>query len=187
MRGRRLLVAVGAVALAGAVPALAYFEPWQLWVDTRVDEPIPTVAAPAGIDATSAVPTGGDAPTPTASSPQPSYTILASGDLISHEHETDGTVAILELADGSRILRLENLDTSSGPDLKVWLTDAPVIDGSDGWHVFDDGAYVDLGSLKANHGNHNYAIPASADLSELDSMSIWCDRFNVSFGAASLA
>jgi hypothetical protein len=90
------------------------------------------------------------------------------------------------LADGSRSVRLEDLDTTSGPDLKVWITDAPVIESSDGWHVFDDGEYVDLGSLKANHGNQNYPLPNSVDLAELDSISIWCDRFNVSFGAAEL-
>ena len=64
---------------------------------------------------------------------------LASGEFISHEHGTAGTVRILELPDGSRVLRIEDLDTDNGPDLKVWLTDAPVIDGPDGWFVFDDG------------------------------------------------
>ena len=94
---------------------------------------------------------------------------------------------ILQLADGTRVLRIEGLDTSNGPDLKVWLTDAPVIDGEDGWRVFDDGAYVDLGVLKGNKGNQNYPIPADVDLADLSSISIWCDRFDVSFGAAELA
>jgi hypothetical protein len=58
--------------------------------------------------------------------------------------------------------------------------------GRDGWHVFDDGAYVSLGTLKGNLGNQVYPIPARADLSKLTSISIWCDRFDVSFGAAEL-
>jgi hypothetical protein len=95
-------------------------------------------------------------------------------------------VRILQLADETRVLRIEGLDTSNGPDLKVWLTDAPVIDGPDGWFVFDDGAYVDLGSLKGNKGNQNYPIPAEVALADLTSVAIWCDRFNVSFGAAEL-
>jgi len=33
---------------------------------------------------------------------------------------------ILELPDGSRVLRIENLDTDNGPDLKVWLTEGDV-------------------------------------------------------------
>ena len=65
----------------------------------------------------------------------------------------------------------------------MWLTDAPVIEGADGWFVFDDGDYVDLGALKGKKGNQNDPIPASVDLSGLSSVSIWCERFSVSFGA----
>lgn len=84
------------------------------------------------------------------------------------------------------MLRIENLDTSDGPMLEVWLAGAPVIDGVDGWGVFDDGAYVNLGALKGNVGNQNYVIPADADLTTLTAVSIWCARFHVSFGAAEL-
>ena len=112
--------------------------------------------------------------------------MLAEGSFISHEHATTGTVRILELPDGSRVLRIEGLDTSDGPDLKVWLSDQPVIDGVDGWGVFDDGAYVSLGDLKGNRGNQNYPIPADVDLADYTAVSIWCERFAVSFGAAEL-
>lgn len=112
---------------------------------------------------------------------------LSVGTFISHEHQTSGTVAVYKLADGSHVLRLENLNTSDGPDLKVWLTDAPVIEGRGGWHVFDDGRYANLGKLKGNHGNQNYPLPAGLDPTSFSSVSIWCDRFNVSFGAAALA
>lgn len=90
---------------------------------------------------------------------------LASGDLISHEHATSGTAKLLRLADGSHVVRLENLDTSNGPDLHVWLTDAPVRQGKAGWHVFDDGKYVSLGKLKGNKGSQNYALPSDVDWS----------------------
>ena len=72
------------------------------------------------------------------------------------------------LADGRVQLTLENLATSDGPDLHVWLTDQPVIEGRDGWHVFDDGRYVELGALKANNGNQVYEVPAGTDLSGAD-------------------
>ena len=58
--------------------------------------------------------------------------------------------------------------------------------GRDGWFVFDDGRYVDLGRLKGNRGSQNYELPDSVDLRRLTGLSIWCDRFNVSFGAAEL-
>ena len=93
---------------------------------------------------------------------------------------------LLTLADGSTVLRIEGLDTSNGPDLHVWLSDQPVVDGPSGWTVFDDGAYVDLGALKGNKGSQNYAVPAGTDLSVFTSVSIWCARFRVSFGAATL-
>lgn len=53
--------------------------------------------------------------------------------------------------------------------------------------IYDDGDYVRLGELKGNQGSQSYEIPASADLSAMRSVVIWCDRFNVAFGTAALA
>ena len=176
---RAVLLPVLAVVAAAATVFLYLFQPWALVVDKTVNE-----AAPSGVSAGAPAgePAGGEAEKPAAEGPK----VLATGDFISHEHATAGSVRIVALADGSRVLRLEGLDTSNGPDLKVWLTDAPVLEGRAGWSVFDDGRYVDLGKLKGNQGSQNYAIPASVDLDALTSISIWCDRFNVSFGAAEL-
>ncbi|MCC3332498.1 DM13 domain-containing protein [Nocardia abscessus] len=160
-------VAVLLVAALGA--GLAVFQPWRLFIDTTVQEAAPSAAT---------------APGPDDAAQQPRA--IAKGTFVSHEHATAGTVVVLRLPDGNTVLRLENLDTSDGPDLHVWLTDAPVREGRDGWFVFDDGAHTDLGELKGNQGNQNYAVPADADLTQLTSVAIWCDRFNVSFGAAEL-
>ena len=116
----------------------------------------------------------------------PKRTVTAEGTFISHEHSTAGKARIITLEDGSRVLRLVGLDTDNGPDLKVWLAAAPVIEGRDGWFVFDDDEYLSLGALKGNKGNQNYAIPDDADISDLTSVTIWCERFSVSFGAAEL-
>jgi hypothetical protein len=178
-----VILTVGAV---GLVVGLALFQPWKLWVDQTVIEGLPASTAaptdtpqpgqPGPTDQT------GETDRPAQAGPRDLY----RGTFISHEHRTTGSVRITELPDGSRVLRLENLDTSNGPDLKVWITDAPVIEGRKGWHVFDDGRYVNLGRLKGNKGSQNYPIPADVDLSRYPSVSIWCDRFNVSFGAAEL-
>ncbi|MFH9008745.1 DM13 domain-containing protein [Streptomyces afghaniensis] len=176
-----LVSAVLVVAVVGGGFGLYWFQPWKLWQDETVREALPGVAE------TSAPPAAAPSGKPSApSSPATGPRTLARGELISHEHATSGTVKLVRLADGSHIVRLENLDTSNGPDLRVWLTDAPVKQGKAGWHVFDDGKYVSLGKLKGNKGSQNYALPPGVDPSTYGSVSIWCDRFDVSFGAADL-
>ncbi len=168
---RRLTWTLLVTAAVAAVVAALVFEPWKLVVDERVQE-----AAPSSAPAHSA---GAE---PVATAPD----VLARGTFISHEHDSSGSVAVLRLPDGSRVLRLEDLRTSNGPLLKVWLSDAPVIEGTAGWRVFDDGRHVDLGDLKGNIGSSNYPIPADVDLAALTGVSIWCARFHVSFAAAQL-
>ncbi len=107
--------------------------------------------------------------------------MLSEGRFVDAEHATSGTARIVELAGGSRTLRLEGFSTSDGPDVDVWLTDQPA--GGD-WHSYDDGVHVALGDLKGTDGNQNYAIPEGVDLSRLTSVVIWCDRFDVAFGTA---
>jgi hypothetical protein len=167
----RLTWVVAAVLAVVAVVALFVFEPWKLWVNATVNEAPPVAAAP------SAEPSGQAS----------AAAAIATGTFISHEHATTGSVSILDLGGGKRTLRIADLDTSNGPDLHVWLADAQVKPGSDGWRVFDDGRYLELGKLKGNRGSQNYAIPESANLHDYRSVTIWCDRFNVSFGAATLS
>jgi hypothetical protein len=168
VRTRPLLWTLLAVGAALVVAAMVLFQPWKLVVDDRVDE-----AAPAAGPSTAVV-----------SPAEPR--VLARGELISHEHESSGSVVVVELPDGSRVLRLEELNTSNGPDLHVWITDAPVLEGRDGWGVFDDGRFVDLGELKGNIGSSNYPLPPEVDLAELSGVTVWCARFAVSFAAADL-
>jgi hypothetical protein len=190
MASHRKLIGVvaGAAVVAVAAVALPLFQPWRLVTDTVVDEAlpgaVPTVAPSLMTTSSKAPPTiSGER----SSSPAPTRTtVLSKGTLITHEHDTSGTVSIVRLPDGSRILRLEDLDTSDGPDLEVWLSDAKVVQGRAGWHVFDDGLAKSLGQLKGNKGSQNYAIPQEVDLKDFTSVSIWCNRFNVSFGAAEL-
>jgi hypothetical protein len=106
-----------------------------------------------------------------------------TGRFISREHGTTGTATIYVLADGRRVLRLEDLHTSNGPALFVYLSANPA-HGPNG--AFDDSA-VDLGGLKGNIGDQNYEIPPDVDVAEFASVVIWCDRFDAAFGAADLA
>lgn len=173
-------VAVAVLAL-GAATALYWFQPWKLVTDTEVHEEL--VAVPSAPVPSPSGPSPSAAPASTPAGP----VLLGSGEFVSHEHDTRGTARIVRTADGRHRLELVGLDTSNGPDLQVWLTDQPVRTGPSGWHVFDDGRHVALGPLKGNRGDQAYAIPAGTDLTGLTSVSIWCERFAVSFGAAALA
>jgi hypothetical protein len=184
----RLRWLVAGLAVVVLVAGGYWFEPWRLFTTREVDERLP-VATPT----TTATTTAPTAPAPAPAEPGSSSTPptpagpvdLVSGEFISHEHETSGQVRVVRQPDGSRLLAIEDLDTSDGPDLRVWLTDAEV--SKDGWRVFDDGDYVDLGELRGNKGNLVYELPDGVDLADYQSVSIWCERFSVSFGAAALA
>ncbi|MFD5419115.1 DM13 domain-containing protein [Streptomyces sp. NPDC127069] len=161
-RRNALWITVAALVVVAAV-GLYLFQPWKLFTTDRVDEAPPAAAGrPAG-----------------------TVKQVASGAFISHEHETSGSVEIQQLADGKATLRLTNLRTSDGPALHVWLSDQPVKKG--GGDNLDDGKHIDLGGLKGNEGNQNYAIPAGTDLNKFTTVTIWCERFSASFGAAALS
>ncbi|HEX8627283.1 MAG TPA: DM13 domain-containing protein [Catenuloplanes sp.] len=198
-----------AAALAAiAAFGLYWFQPWKLVTDKTVADAVPVVAAPpvppsagpgaaapAGPDAASpgqpaaaspGQPAAGSPGQPAAGSPSAgaprANRLLAVGTFITHEHPTTGKVQLVELPNGRRQLVLLNLSTSDGPDLRVWLTDRTV--ERDGWRVFDDGRYVEVAKLRGNRGNQVYELPSDLDVTDLRSVSIWCKRFAVSFGAA---
>ena len=91
-------------------------------------------------------------------------------------HKAEGIAKVINLADGRTFLRLENLKTTNGPDLYVYLSVGK--DASD---------IVNLGRLKGNIGNQNYEIPAGTDLSKYDTVLIWCKAFSTLFGSAKLS
>lgn len=77
---------------------------------------------------------------------------------------------------GSDVLRLENFESTNGPDLYVYLdTDDKASD------------FVNLDTLKANNGNQNYDIPKDTDLTKYNNVLIWCKSFSVLFGSADLS
>ncbi len=109
---------------------------------------------------------------------------LAAGRFHSLAHETQGVATLYRLPDGKLILRLTEFKTSNGPDVRVYLVAAP--DSNDDATVTKSG-FIDLGRMKGNMGNQNYELPPDTDLSRYRSVSIWCYRFGVNFGAAPLA
>jgi hypothetical protein len=109
--------------------------------------------------------------------------VLGRGAFRSFEHHTTGTALLVRLPDGRVLVRLQDLVTSDGPDVHVWLSTAPASASED---AFPPGN-VELGRLKGNLGNQNYAVPGGADLARFASVVIWCERFSVAFAAAPLS
>lgn len=168
------VAALAAFVAAGLlVFGVLWFEPHKLFVEKTVNE-----ALPGGPPSASPADPGATSP-PAAASVK-----LAGGAFQRLEHPTTGTASIVRLADGSHVLRFEDLDTSNGPDLRVYLSTVPA---SDDWYAYGrTGTYLELGELKGNRGDQNYSIPAGTDLSRFRSAVIWCVRFRVGFGVAPL-
>ena len=92
-------------------------------------------------------------------------------------HFARGKALIIETEPGVYILRVEDFSVRNGPDLFVYLSRSP-----DGWE--EDA--VNLGDLKATDGAFNYEIPSDLDIEEFQSAVVWCRRFAVLFGHATL-
>jgi Electron transfer DM13 len=174
---KRLSWIVAAFVAAAIAFVLIWFQPQKIFIEQAVDEALPTVDS-ASQDSSVDEPTGSD--DEPASSDEPK--VLASGPFQRLEHPTSGTAQILELSDGSRFLRFEDLNTSNGPDLRVYLSEIPA---SDDWFAYGE-RFIDLGALKGNQGDQNYEIPQGTDLDRFKSAVIWCRRFTVGFGVAPL-
>jgi hypothetical protein len=110
-----------------------------------------------------------------------SGSIVATGTFHGAAHSTSGRATVYS----DNTLRLTHFKTSNGPNLHVLLIAAT--DAQDNDDFIKKGIErVDLGPLKGNEGDHNYMVPAGTDLNKYRAVSIFCERFNVNFGAAPL-
>ena len=111
--------------------------------------------------------------------------VLASGPLVGVDvvHQGSGEVSVYELEDGSRVLRLDNIDVTNGPELHVILTPSVGVGGRD--DVMAPG-YLDLGKLRGNIGSLNYDLPADYELPDEFTVVIYCVPFHVVFATAVL-
>jgi hypothetical protein len=136
-------------------------------VDRVVDEQVTVAAEPSAPAADGTAAPGG---TTGASGPVK----VAAGRFVDGAHPTSGTATLVRKPDGSRALTLTGFATDPGPDLRVLLVrDASGVEGA-----------ADLGKLKGNKGDQEYAVPAGAPEG---AVVIWCRAFTVTFGSASLA
>lgn len=184
--GRRRLVLVGVVTVSALVAfVLVWFQPQTLFIDTVVDEESPSARPPADegdpapADDIDAADEADEADEVDEALP----VAVATGSFTSRSRYTvTGTATTFALEDGSRTLRLEDFESTNGPDLYIYLTAAD----SDRSDAELDADAIDLGLLAGNIGDQNYDVPTDVDLGRYDTVVIWCRRFATSFGVADL-
>ncbi len=165
---------VAALSVVTVVLGLWWFQPQKLLIEQRVDERLPTADATRAGDAQNGESVRRRGRT--------GVETLARGGLRPLAHPASGESLLLELGDGSRFLRFEDLAVENGPDLRVYLAKAAADSEASS---FDDD-FVDLGALKGNSGDQNYRLPDEVDPSAYRSVVIWCRRFSVGFAVAPL-
>jgi hypothetical protein len=115
---------------------------------------------------------------------QPSVKTMAtqpSGIFQSVEHPTSGNARLIKDAKQRHYLVLDNtFKTDPGPDLYV------ILHRSARPQSYNSKNYVILGRLQKVSGQQQYAIPSTINLSEYQSVVIWCRQFNATFGYAPL-
>ena len=106
---------------------------------------------------------------------------LASGDFVDVEHPTQGQASIIKEGNNRYLELNSDFQSDRGPALQVILHRADTVDLK-----LEEGDYISLGELQEFSGNQRYAIPDDIDLSEYNSVAIWCEQFNATFGYAPL-
>jgi hypothetical protein len=179
---RRWWIATAAVLGVIGVLAFAAFRPDKLFVDQRVDEQLDddvaaAIAAAPPDASTTTAPLGTGAPVAPPRAEPTTPTVVGRGEFVGQAgHDVMGVAVIVDGPSGRQLV-LSELDAENGPDLQLHLS--PTADGS-----VTGG--VKLAPLKGNQGTQTYDLPADVDLTRLANVVIWCERFAVPFGTATL-
>jgi len=186
-RHPRVSAAILVPLIAIALP-VGWYLASPLVLSASIDEPAPVVAGasapasrPPSAPARASLEPGSSAPVATPSAIADPLLALSGPFHGSDDfHFGRGTARLIETAPGSFVVRLEDFAVRNGPDLYVYLS--PDANG------YADGA-IELGRLKADTGNQNYALPPGAltDPSKAASVVIWCKQFSHLFATAPLA
>lgn len=92
--------------------------------------------------------------------------------------------ATIKTVDGqTQLIFSDDFKTKNGPDLKVFLSKLPLTELSA--RDVDENA-IRLSVLKSHKGSQSYAIPATLDLSEYESVVIQCEAYSVLWGGFDL-
>jgi len=172
-----LFIGAGVVVLAVvAFLAFGVFGVQTLFTDKEVAEAGPTFDSGAAMPGETEGDAAGGDDSGDGSGGQPDgpvADVAGSGTFEERDHAGAGTVNLL--TDGTQtFVRFEDdFSTDNGPDLYAV--------------VYVDGEIVELGKLKGNQGSQNYELPADIDPGSVESVAVWCKRFDSVFTQAPLA
>lgn len=180
--------------LAGLVPLVIAVTIAVLpsYISTSVDD-----AAPEGLsaadaptaEATAQASTEGPTQTPSASAdastqppPAPSGPVeLAAAQFAGIDHDAAGVARLIQLEDGSLLIRFEQFSVEPGPDYDVYVVSGTNVSVPDG--------ATRLGDLKGTNGDQNYEVPAGVipeGGASPVTVLIWCEVFAVPVANATL-
>lgn len=113
---------------------------------------------------------------------------IFSGTFQKGEYEAAGTFSIHKDGDTTLVQLSEDFATSrSAPDLYLVIGNSPnPIADKRFPYPLDESDYVNVAELASASGAQTYELPASLDLSENNSVVIWCKRFNATMSYAPL-
>jgi hypothetical protein len=116
-------------------------------------------------------------------------TVLKTGEFVGKaNHRCSGRVELARDAEGS-FLQFRDYEQTQGPDVFCYLTPDPDPDTSAqvaaGRKVLVDGG-ADGGELTKT-GTFAQRLPDDVDPAAVGGVAVWCDRFSVPFGAATLS
>ncbi|HHP7230306.1 MAG TPA: DM13 domain-containing protein [Xenococcaceae cyanobacterium] len=109
--------------------------------------------------------------------------VIASGNFVTVEqdHPTTGQATIIE-ENGQRYLEFDSdFTTAQGPAVKVVLHRSNSVPVN-----LQEADYITIAPLQSFDGQQRYPLPADLNLDEYQSVAIWCEQFNVTFGYADL-
>lgn len=174
-----------------------FFGIQALFMDRVVNEEVPVIAMEQSPNPTTPTPETPD-PTPTnpnptpPTSPTPTPTIaspmrLAQGTFTQGDstYSIKGNATITE-KDGTRTVSLTDFDVTNGPDLFVYVVQAPNAENQTVKDAVQQKRFINLGTLKGNKGNQTYTLPSDLVLDKDSLITIWCRRFSRHFGSADL-
>lgn len=99
---------------------------------------------------------------------------------------SEGQVTFYQLADGRKILRINDLNITNVPDMQIWLSqNAAPLTRED---LEQGGVHLLIGSVQGNVGSQNYDVAAEIDLNRYNSIVIFSESLElvVSYGTLNL-